>query len=115
MKAPMRYSLFAGLAIPRWNFFRESVERYLKGFLVGQGWKLERIHDLNRLVDLASRHDSRFTDFASLAQSLTEQICAQHYPGGDLTDVGADYEALRKTAGDLIDLIPKLVSPNPPQ
>lgn len=97
------------------ELLQESVERYLKGYLVGNGWKLERIHDLNRLVDVASRHDSCFTIFAPLAQSLTEQFWAQHYPGGDLTDVGADYEDLRKSVGDLIDLILKLVPPGHPK
>jgi len=33
---------------------QESVERYLKGFLLSHGWQLERIHDLNRLLDLAT-------------------------------------------------------------
>jgi hypothetical protein len=36
---------------------------------------------------------------------LTEQFWAQHYPGGDLTHVGADYAKLRSDAGQLADLI----------
>lgn len=89
------------------ELLQEGVERYLKGYLVGNGWKLERIHDLNRLIDIARTYDNGFTTFAPLAQSLTEQFWAQHYPGGDLTDVGADYEALRQAAGELIGLILK--------
>ena len=87
------------------ELLQEGVERYLKGYLISNGWKLERIHDLNRLVDVACTYDRRFTPFAPLAQSLTEQFWAQHYPGGDLTDVGSDYETLRRSAGQLIDLI----------
>jgi hypothetical protein len=40
-----------------------------------------------------------------LAQSLTEQFWAQHYPGDDLSEVGFDYPELRQMAGELIGLI----------
>ena len=87
------------------ELLQEAVERYLKGYLVARGWKLERIHDLNPLVEAATRFDSQFAIFAELAASLTEQFWAQHYPGDDLSDVGADYETLRQQAGELIALI----------
>ena len=95
------------------ELLQESVERYLKGFLIAKRWKLERIHDLNRLVDTAASYDPRFHIFAALAQSLTEQFWAQHYPGDDLEDVGADYDDLRRQAGDLIQLILASVGPKP--
>lgn len=87
------------------ELLQESVERYLKGYLIAKGWKLERIHDLNRLVDAAASYDQQFRGFAPLAQSLTEQFWAQHYPGDELEDVGSDYDDLRRQAGDLIQLI----------
>ena len=83
----------------------EAVERYLKGYLVANGWSLERIHDLNRLVEAAMAFEPQFADFAELAHSLTEQFWEQHYPGGDLTEVGSDYELLRQQAGELVALI----------
>ena len=93
------------------ELLQESVERYLKGYLIASGWRLERIHDLNRLVDAAASYDRRFRIFAPLAQSLTEQFWAQHYPGDDLDDVGSDYDDLRRQAGELIALI---LSSSPP-
>jgi HEPN domain-containing protein len=84
-----------------------AVERYLKGYLVGQGWLLERTHDLRKLVDEACKHDSAFAGFTDLAQSLTEQFWLQHYPGDELDDVGSDYDELRQQAGELIALILK--------
>ena len=84
---------------------QESIERYLKGFLISRNWKLERIHDLNRLLDLCLDHSTEFSRFAPLAQSLTEQFWAQHYPGDDLSEVGEDYPELRREAQDLIGLI----------
>ena len=89
----------------------EAVERYLKGYLVANGWPLERIHDLNRLVEAAMAFASQFSDFAELAHSLTEQFWEQHYPGGDLTEVGSDYELLRQQAGEMIALILASVPP----
>ena len=60
------------------ELLEEAVERYLKGYLVANGWPLERIHDLNRLVEAAMAFDPQFADFAELAHSLTEQFWEQH-------------------------------------
>jgi HEPN domain-containing protein len=87
------------------ELLQESLERYLKGYLISRNWKLERIHDLNRLLDLCLDHRPEFSRFAPLAQSLTEQFWAQHYPGDDLSEVGEDYAELRKDAEKLIQLI----------
>lgn len=56
----------------------------------------------------------KFAEFAELAHSLTEQFWEQHYPGGDLTEVGSDYELLRQQAGEMIALILASVPPNKP-
>jgi HEPN domain-containing protein len=87
------------------ELFQEAVERYLKGYLIARGWELERIHNLARLTDLAAGFDERFRAFADMAEALTEQFWEQHYPGGDLTEVGADYPELRRQAGELVGLI----------
>ena len=44
------------------ELLQESLERYLKGFLISRNWKLERIHDLNRLLDLCQDHSTDFPD-----------------------------------------------------
>ena len=40
-----------------------------------------------------------------LAEDLTQQFFAQHYPGSDLSDVGANHAELRTRISDLIQLI----------
>jgi len=40
-----------------------------------------------------------------MAQSLTEQFWEQHYPGGDLDEVGHDYSALRQALGEMVQII----------
>jgi HEPN domain-containing protein len=87
------------------ELLQESIERYLKGYLISRNWKLERIHDLNRLLDLCLDHSREFARYAPLAQSLTEQFWAQQYPGDDLSEVGEDYQELRKSSQELIELI----------
>lgn len=94
-----------GVCLSAVELLQESVERYLKGYLISKGWKLERIHDLNRLLDLSIAHCSGFSLFIPLAQSLTEQFWAQHYPGDDVSEVGFDYPELRQQSGELIKLI----------
>ncbi len=32
-------------------FLQQSLERFLKAFLLGQGWKLRKIHELDALLD----------------------------------------------------------------
>jgi HEPN domain-containing protein len=98
-----------GICLSAVELLQESVERYLKGYLISRGWKLERIHDLNRLLDLSSDHCKGFATFMPLAQSLTEQYWAQHYPGDDLSEVGFDYPELRHQAGELVALIEKTI------
>ena len=80
----------------------EAVERYLKGFLVSQGWKVVKTHDLNRLLAEACVFDQSFSEFESAAQNLTEQFWEQHYPGGDLDEVGDGYACVREAVGQMI-------------
>jgi HEPN domain-containing protein len=84
---------------------QEAAERYLKGFLIAKGWELRKVHDLAFLNDVAKTFDARFAAFDDLCESLTEQFWAQHYPGGDLSAVGSDYEILRRQVGELAVLI----------
>lgn len=91
------------------ELLQEALERYIKGFLISKGWILQRVHDLAFLNDEAKKFDGRFEKFDDLCERLTEQFWAQHYPGGDLSTVGSDYETLRLQAGELIHLIQTLV------
>lgn len=86
---------------------QESIERYLKGYLIAKGWRLIKTHDLEKLVDAARHFDVQFSQFTNLAAQLTEEFFLQHYPGHDTTDLGRDYEQLRQQAGELIELIRK--------
>ncbi len=54
---------------PTWvgiELLHEAVERYLKGWLVGRGWKLERTHDLGKLLQTAIGYSAEFQPFWTL-------------------------------------------------
>lgn len=95
----------AGSSFSAVELLQESVERYLKGYLISQGWQLIRTHNLNDLIAAAIPIDARFSSFDYLAENLTDQFFLQHYPGGDMTDVGSDFVELRRLTDDLIQLI----------
>jgi HEPN domain-containing protein len=81
------------------ELLQESVERLLKGFLVANGWKLVRTHDLHDLLVAAAEYEQSFDRFERLAEDLTEDFFAQHYPGEDLTELGKQYELNRREIG----------------
>jgi len=94
------------------ELLQESIERYLKGYLIAHGWPLQKIHNLAVLLDHAVRFDDRFDPFSDLCEELTSQFWNQHYPGADFSDVGADYEHLRRQAGELVAFILASIPPS---
>lgn len=87
------------------ELLHEAAERYLKGFLVSKGWHLVKTHDLSRLLAEACKFDEAFAQFVPACLNLTEQFWEQHYPGGDLDEVGDGYEEVRESLGNMILLI----------
>ena len=83
---------------------QEAMERYLKGYLIAMGWRLIKTHDLKLLVEEARKRDSRFSQFGRLAEELTADFFAQHYPAA-ISPCRQNYETLRGQAGELVALI----------
>jgi len=94
-----------GLTATGIEALQEGVERYLKGYLIAKGWPLVKTHDLVLLIKEAKKFDPAFNQFIPMAEELTEDFFAQHYPGEDTTLLGENYDALRTQAGQMIDLI----------
>lgn len=93
------------------ELLHEAIERYLKGLLVHHGWQLVKTHDLGFLIAQASQFDPQYANYAESSRNLTEQFWEQHYPGGDLDEVGQDYPALRQSLGQMIALIEVALAP----
>jgi len=95
----------AGVTAAGIELLQEGIERYLKGYLIAKGWALVKTHDLERLVKEAGNFHQDFSKFLPFAIELTEDFFAQHYPGEDTTNVGNNFDSLRKQADHVVQLI----------
>lgn len=58
----------------------QGVEKYLKGFLLYNGWKLEKTHDLVKLLQAAIRFYKRFEEYLDSLEKLTKRYIEVRYP-----------------------------------
>lgn len=59
---------------------QQAVEKYLKGYLIFRGWKLQKIHNLQVLIEYAADYDPSFADFMELGRVLTGAYFGDRYP-----------------------------------
>jgi len=59
---------------------QQAVEKYLKGYLLSTGWKLDRIHDLVALLDEAAKRDTAFERFRQFCESVNAFYFEARYP-----------------------------------
>lgn len=87
---------------------QQALEKYLKGYLILHGWKLQKIHDLIPLLAEASKHNSALQEFEEDLRRISEYYFHARYPGR----MAIDYprEEIKKsldTASALIDVLLK--------
>lgn len=88
----------------------QGIEKYLKGFLIYNGWELEKTHDLVKLNKKAIKYDESFTRFTGFVRLVTEFYFESRYPGGYDTDyIKEEMEEVVEQANNLIDLIKEKV------
>ena len=61
-------------------FLQQALEKYLKAFLLGKGWKLRKIYSLSALLDYAIEHFPQLEEFRPLCERVTDYYFAQRYP-----------------------------------
>lgn len=59
---------------------QQATEKSLKAFLLAQGWKLRRIHDLEALLSDAVSYDPDFERFRAAYQAITGYYMLDRYP-----------------------------------
>ena len=84
---------------------QQAVEKYTKGFLLGKGWKLRKIHDLELLVEEATKYDKSFVPFLDLARRLSAFYIEDRYPPGPTR--GYSQEEIATIYAQAADLITK--------
>jgi len=89
---------------------QQTIEKYLKGFLLSVGWSLRRIHDLEVLIQETITHDTDFTPFLAACQEITEYYIETRYPVGIHTSFQEEtLQTNLETAQELIILIRRKV------
>jgi len=54
-------------------YLQQAVEKFLKAFLLSKGWMLERIHDLEPLLNEALRFDSSLEVYRLVGTATTDE------------------------------------------
>ena len=61
-------------------FLQQTVEKYLKGWLLDRGWTLRKTHEVDRLLSDAVAYDSSLQPFRALCQRLSNYYLVERYP-----------------------------------
>lgn len=82
-------------------FLQQAVEKFLKGFLIRNGWGLKKIHTLHALVDDAARFDPTLAVFRPFCERVSAYYVVDRYPGldaegPDVTQVEQDVDEARR-------------------
>lgn len=88
---------------------QQAIEKYIKGYLIANGWELKRTHDLVELLDYAVEYNPEFEKFRQICEESTAFYFETRYP---LLQRGPSREEIKDAlskAKDLIDMILKEV------
>lgn len=81
---------------------QQAIEKYLKGYLLSQGWQLKRTHDVEVLLDAAVRYDRGLERYRPLCRQVTGYYIIERYPtfeeGPTIGEVGRAYTRARGLA-----------------
>jgi len=82
------------------------VEKFLKAFLLSKGWTLQRIHDLEVLLNEALAHDPCLESFRPVCQRISGFYLLERYPF--IAEAGLTDDDIRDSLGQVRELIEKL-------
>ena len=61
-------------------FLQQAVEKFLKAFPLSKGWELQRIHDLEALLNVTLNHDPALESYRPACQKITGFYLVERYP-----------------------------------
>ena len=62
---------------------QQSAEKILKSYAIAKGEPLMKTHDLDNVLKLCIKHDSRFSAFEDICPALTGYATATRYPADE--------------------------------
>jgi len=87
-------------------YLQQAVEKFLKAFLLSKGWQLERIHDLEALLNEALGHAPSWEQFRPVCQKITGFYFVERYPF--VTEAGLTEDDVRDSLEQVKRLIEEL-------
>lgn len=85
---------------------QQAAEKFLKSFLLSQGWQLRRIHNLDALLDDAVTYDASLEEFRSVCQKVSGFYLVERYPF--VVETGITEEDVRTSLEQVKELVKKL-------
>jgi len=87
-------------------FLQQSLEKYLKAFLLKHDWNLRKIHELDALLDEASKHERELERFRDLCERVSGYYLAERYPPLSALELSsADIRSGLKEAREFVKLM----------
>jgi HEPN domain-containing protein len=84
-------------------FLQQAVEKFLKALLLSSGWKLQRVHDLEVLLNAAITYDASFGTFREVCQKVSGFYFVERYPF--VVETGITAEVVRGSLLEVIGLV----------
>ena len=85
---------------------QQAVEKFLKAFLLSKGWQLQRIHNLETLLNSALVYDPSLDQFREACQRITDFYIIERYPL--IIEAGLTEEDVRNALHQVNGIIEKL-------
>ncbi len=86
----------------------QAIEKYLKGYLIFNGWKLKKIHDIETLLNEEKKYNNEFTEFLDFGRILTEFYYEERYLPGPISEISKDEtKKLIEHAEKIIEIVKK--------
>lgn len=71
-------------------FLQQSLEKFMKAFLLSNGWNLKKIHKLDTLLDEAIKYNPKLEVFYDLCERISVYYIADRYPPFGTFDYNCD-------------------------
>ena len=68
-------------------FIQQALEKYLKAFMLQQGWFLRKIHDLDAPLDDATKYNPSLESFRRFCKRVSGYYLIERYPAPTLLDL----------------------------
>ena len=91
-------------------YLHQSIEKYLKAYIIARGLNFKRIHDLMELVEICAEDDQEFNKFNETVKLLNPFYIGTRYPDFIITINKSDAEKALWVAEEIANSIKSKLS-----